>query len=219
VCCGFFSLSLSLSLYPIPHNNTNTRTRDIYIYQKMASTMASTSSAFTVAPHRSSKTKRNLFSVRAMAGKAFEVPKKYTKVQPMGGRVLIKIAETEVQTKGGVLLTQGSQQKPTSGTFGDDFVSSSSFERERVRLFAAAVAREKIGFFFLLFSPYRLSFEEKLASFPTLISERAAADIFFSSLSLFKNSQVTLKRSRTTSTASSRAKPSYTTSSASVQTI
>ena len=219
MCCGFFSLSLSLSLYPIPHNNTNTRTRDIYIYQKMASTMASTSSAFTVAPHRSSKTKRNLFSVRAMAGKAFEVPKKYTKVQPMGGRVLIKIAETEVQTKGGVLLTQGSQQKPTSGTFGDDFVSSSSFERERVRLFAAAVAREKIGFFFLLFSPYRLSFEEKLASFPTLISERAAADIFFSSLSLFKNSQVTLKRSRTTSTASSRAKPSYTTSSASVQTI
>jgi len=211
-----FSLSL-FSLYPIPHT-THLHKRDIY--QKMASTMASTSSAFTVAPHRSSKTKRNLFSVRAMAGKAFEVPKKYTKVQPMGGRVLIKIAETEVQTKGGVLLTQGSQQKPTSGTFGDDFVLSSSFERERVRLFAAAVAREKIGFFFLLFSPYRLSFEEKLASFPTsLISERAAADIFFSSLSLFKNSQVTLKRSRTTSTASSRAKPSYTTSSASVQTI
>ena len=173
-----FSLSL-FSLYPIPHT-TQTHKRAIYIYQKMASTMASTSSAFTVAPHRSSKTKRNLFSVRAMAGKAFEVPKKYTKVQPMGGRVLIKIAETEVQTKGGVLLTQGSQQKPTSGTFGDDFVSSSSFERERVRLFAAAVAREKIGFFFLLFSPYRLSFEEKLASFPTsLISERAAADIFF----------------------------------------
>ena len=51
-----------------------------------------------------------------MAGKPFEVPKKYTKVQPMGGRVLIKIAETERETKGGVLLTEGSQQKPTSGT-------------------------------------------------------------------------------------------------------
>ena len=51
----------------------------------------------------------------AMAGKPFEVPKKYTKVQPMGGRVLIKIAETERETKGGVLLTEGSQQKPTSG--------------------------------------------------------------------------------------------------------
>ena len=152
-----FSLSLSLSL-SIRFLTTQTHKRDKY--QKMASTMASTSSAFTVAPHRSSKTKRNLFSVRAMAGKAFEVPKKYTKVQPMGGRVLIKIAETEVQTKGGVLLTEGSQQKPTSGTFGDDFVSSSS-ERERIRLFAAAVAREKLDFFFLLFSPYRLSFEKR----------------------------------------------------------
>jgi hypothetical protein len=91
-----------------------------------------------------------------MAGKAFEVPKKYTKVQPMGGRVLIKIAETEVQTKGGVLLTQGSQQKPTSGAFGDDFVSSSSFERERFWLVAAPPS---LGFFF--FSPYRLSFEKR----------------------------------------------------------
>jgi len=151
---GFFSLSfLSLSLYPIPHN-TNPRTQTRYI-QKMASTMASTSSAFTVAPHRSSKTKRNLFSVRAMAGKAFEVPKKYTKVQPMGGRVLIKIAETEVQTKGGVLLTQGSQQKPTSGAFGDDFVSSSSFERERFWLVAAPPS------WIFFFSPYRLSFEKR----------------------------------------------------------
>ena len=51
----------------------------------------------------------------AMSGKPFEVPEKFTKVQPTGGRVLIKIAETETQTKGGVLLTEGSQQKPTSG--------------------------------------------------------------------------------------------------------
>jgi hypothetical protein len=133
----------------------------------MASTMASTSSAFTVAPHRSSKTKRNLFSVRAMAGKAFEVPKKYTKVQPMGGRVLIKIAETEVQTKGGVLLTQGSQQKPTSGTFGDDFVSSSS-ERERFRLVAAPPSLEKkLDFFFFFLLPLSSFFrKEKLVSFP-----------------------------------------------------
>jgi len=50
-----------------------------------------------------------------MAGAPFEVPAKYTKATPMGGRVLIKIAETERETKGGVLLTEGSQQKPTSG--------------------------------------------------------------------------------------------------------
>ena len=36
-----------------------------------------------------------------MAGKPFEVPKKYTKVQPMGGRVLIKIAETESRNERG----------------------------------------------------------------------------------------------------------------------
>jgi hypothetical protein len=154
-------LGFSLSLFPLSLSLSNSsqhkppRKRDTS--KKMASTMASTSSAlFTVAPHRSSKTKRNLFSVRVMAGKAFEVPKKYTKVQPMGGRVLIKIAETEVQTKGGVLLTQGSQQKPTSGAFGDDFVSSSSFERGRFWLVAAPPS---LGFFF--FSPYRLSFEKR----------------------------------------------------------
>ncbi len=75
-----------------------------------------TTLAFT-ATTRTSKLKptRRGDTVRAMAGAPFEVPAKYTKATPMGGRVLIKIAETERETKGGVLLTEGSQQKPMSG--------------------------------------------------------------------------------------------------------
>ena len=77
--------------------------------------MASTTVAFS-SSSSSSLSKSNVVKKRsplrgktciAMAGKPFEVPKKYTKVQPMGGRVLIKIAETERETKGGVLLTEG----------------------------------------------------------------------------------------------------------------
>lgn len=74
----------------------------------------------------------------AMAGKPFEVPKKYTKVQPMGGRVLIKIAETERETKGGVLLTEGSQQKPTSGA-----LSSSSYDGNFVCLLLISKKKKK----------------------------------------------------------------------------
>ena len=79
-------------------------------------TVATTTLAFT-ATTRTPKLKptRRGDTVRAMAGAPFEVPAKYTKATPMGGRVLIKIADTEKETKGGVLLTEGSQQKPTSG--------------------------------------------------------------------------------------------------------
>jgi hypothetical protein len=76
----------------------------------------------------------------AMAGKPFEVPKKYTKVQPMGGRVLIKIAETERETKGGVLLTEGSQQKPTSGA-----LSSSSYDGNFVCLLLISKKKKKVA--------------------------------------------------------------------------
>ena len=87
----------------------------------MTTTTTTLAAAFTPATTttttRTSKLKptRRGDTVRAMAGAPFEVPAKYTKATPMGGRVLIKIAETERETKGGVLLTEGSQQKPTSG--------------------------------------------------------------------------------------------------------
>ena len=126
----------------------------------------------------------------AMAGKPFEVPKKYTKVQPMGGRVLIKIAETERETKGGVLLTEGSQQKPTSGA-----LSSSSYDGNFVCLLLISKKKKKVA----------------------SIENTKRWHFFFSLFCFFF--QVTWKRSATTSTASNRAKPSCTTNSASVRTI
>ena len=94
--------------------------KSLFIKVKMAATTAAFSSSSSLLSKSNvvKSSKRSPLRGKtciAMAGKPFEVPKKYTKVQPMGGRVLIKIAETERETKGGVLLTEGSQQKPTSG--------------------------------------------------------------------------------------------------------
>jgi hypothetical protein len=79
-------------------------------------TNSQTTEIQTKTSHSQQRRKKNFIARVFAAGKPFEVAKKYSKVKPMGGRVLIKIARTEVETKGGVLLTQGSQMKPTSGT-------------------------------------------------------------------------------------------------------
>jgi len=78
-------------------------------------TNSTTTEIQTKTSHSQQRRKKNFIARVFAAGKPFEVAKKYSKVKPMGGRVLIKIARTEVETKGGVLLTQGSQMKPTSG--------------------------------------------------------------------------------------------------------
>ena len=49
------------------------------------------------------------------AGAAFEVPSAYKTVTPCGAGVLIKVAAAETVTKGGIVLTESAQRKPTSG--------------------------------------------------------------------------------------------------------
>jgi len=50
------------------------------------------------------------------AGATFEVPSQYSKVTPCGAGVLVKVAAAETVTKGGIVLTETAQRKPTSGT-------------------------------------------------------------------------------------------------------
>jgi hypothetical protein len=38
-------------------------------------------------------------------------------IAPTGDRVLVKIAEAEKKTAGGIILAESAQRKPTSGTF------------------------------------------------------------------------------------------------------
>ena len=65
------------------------------------------------------------------AGAAFEVPSAYKTVTPCGAGVLIKVAAAETVTKGGIVLTESAQRKPTSG-------ASTAFDRRRARSRAQA---------------------------------------------------------------------------------
>ena len=53
--------------------------------------------------------------VAARAGAAFEVPAAYKTVAPCGSGVLVRVAAAEAVTKGGIVLTESAQRKPTSG--------------------------------------------------------------------------------------------------------
>lgn len=54
---------------------------------------------------------RGALAVRA----AVAIPDRYSKVEVRGENILVKVAEAEKQTKGGVLLPGQAQRKPTSG--------------------------------------------------------------------------------------------------------
>eukprot|EP00882_Tetradesmus_deserticola_P025789 GHRQ01028358.1.p3 GENE.GHRQ01028358.1~~GHRQ01028358.1.p3 ORF type:complete len:142 (+),score=28.15 GHRQ01028358.1:173-598(+) len=43
------------------------------------------------------------------------IPKGFNKVEPKGDRVLVKVAEQEQKTRGGILLPVSAQSRPTSG--------------------------------------------------------------------------------------------------------
>ncbi|KAG2451531.1 hypothetical protein HYH02_004129 [Chlamydomonas schloesseri] len=60
----------------------------------------------------SGKASRKATVVRA---EAISVPAPFTKVAPKGDRVLVKVAEEEVKTRGGILLPPSAIKKPTSG--------------------------------------------------------------------------------------------------------
>jgi len=58
---------------------------------------------------------RRATSTTARAAAAFEVPSQYKTVTPCGSGVLVKVAAAESVTKGGIVLTESAQRKPTSG--------------------------------------------------------------------------------------------------------
>jgi|TARA_B100000073_G_scaffold339126_1_gene337123 chaperonin GroES len=58
---------------------------------------------------------RRATSTTTRAAAPFEVPAQYTSVVPCGAGVLVKVAAAEAVTKGGIVLTESAQRKPTSG--------------------------------------------------------------------------------------------------------
>eukprot|EP00205_Picochlorum_sp_RCC944_P006507 CAMPEP_0182617920 /NCGR_PEP_ID=MMETSP1330-20130603/43836_1 /TAXON_ID=464278 /ORGANISM="Picochlorum sp., Strain RCC944" /LENGTH=224 /DNA_ID=CAMNT_0024838083 /DNA_START=39 /DNA_END=710 /DNA_ORIENTATION=- len=63
---------------------------------------------FTQARHHS---RQRVVSTRAAA----EISNKFSKVTPNGPRIVVKVAELQAKTLGGILLPDSSQKKPTSG--------------------------------------------------------------------------------------------------------
>lgn len=50
-----------------------------------------------------------------MRAEAIEIPKGFSKITPKGDKILVKVAEQEVKTRGGILLPTQAQKRPTSG--------------------------------------------------------------------------------------------------------
>eukprot|EP00775_Hariotina_reticulata_P003861 gene3861-4118_t len=44
------------------------------------------------------------------------IPSGFSKIEPKGDRVLVKVADQEEKTRGGILLPASAQKRPTSGT-------------------------------------------------------------------------------------------------------
>ena len=66
--------------------------------------------------HRPSRLQRASRDVHDHArGRPVPVPAQYTSVVPCGAGVLVKVAAAEAVTKGGIVLTESAQRKPTSG--------------------------------------------------------------------------------------------------------
>jgi len=79
----------------------------------MATTLRQTGCLPTARPTRPLRAtvRRGAGVVRA----SITLPENYSKVQVRGKNVMVKVAEAEQQTKGGVLLPTQAQRKPTSG--------------------------------------------------------------------------------------------------------
>lgn len=45
------------------------------------------------------------------------MPRPQSQISPVGTQVLVKVAEAETKTAGGILLAESSQRKPTSGAY------------------------------------------------------------------------------------------------------
>jgi hypothetical protein len=64
------------------------------------------------APHRALRARRGASVVRA----AITLPDNYSTLKAKGENIVVRVAEAEKETKGGVLLPEKAQRKPTSGT-------------------------------------------------------------------------------------------------------
>jgi hypothetical protein len=85
----------------------------------------------------SSRSRATTTTTRAAA---FEVPSAYKTVAPCAQGVLVKVAAAEKATKGGIILTESAQRKPTSGAY----TRVSSFAREFAGAFDADVALDRV---------------------------------------------------------------------------
>jgi len=63
------------------------------------------------APHRALRARRGASVVRA----AITLPDNYSTLKAKGENIVVRVAEAEKETKGGVLLPEKAQRKPTSG--------------------------------------------------------------------------------------------------------
>uniref|UniRef100_A0A7S0RR56 20 kDa chaperonin, chloroplastic n=1 Tax=Chlamydomonas leiostraca TaxID=1034604 RepID=A0A7S0RR56_9CHLO len=68
--------------------------------------------ALRPAPFTSARVSRSRLNVRA---EAVKIPDGFAKISPRGDRVLVKVAEEETKTRGGILLPTSAVKKPTSG--------------------------------------------------------------------------------------------------------
>ena len=82
----------------------------------MMTTMRATVTPTRVTMPTTSRGRGRSAMTTTRAGATFEVPSQYTKVTPCGAGVLVKVAAAETVTKGGIVLTETAQRKPTSGT-------------------------------------------------------------------------------------------------------
>ncbi|KAF5832968.1 chaperonin 10 kd subunit-domain-containing protein [Dunaliella salina] len=90
---------------------------------------------------------RTSLKVRA---EVVEIPEQYKKLSPRGDRVLVKVAEEEKQTRGGILLPVSAVKKPTSGEVVDlgDGRTGSGETREFYLKKGQTVLYSKFGFMY-----------------------------------------------------------------------
>lgn len=106
----------------------------------------SSSSVFSGLPQRGS---RRCAGVVARA-EATTIPAGFSKIEPKGERVLVKVAEQEQKTKGGILLPVSAQKRPTSGdvvSLGDGRAADGSV-REFALKPGQTVLYSKFGFMY-----------------------------------------------------------------------
>ncbi|GFR46910.1 hypothetical protein Agub_g8557 [Astrephomene gubernaculifera] len=96
----------------------------------------------------------------AVRAAAIAVPAPFTKIEPKGDRVLVRVAEEEVMTRGGILLPPSAIKKPTSGevvSLGDGRVGNGEVRQFYLKP-GQTVVYSKFGF---MYTDLKLSNDEE----------------------------------------------------------